>query len=109
MLIKSEIKNFYKITDNTSIKNILSKSLLINNSFINKNFKIINISTIDNIKNNSLLFLDKNFVTKITKKMIYKKNIHVITNYKKINSLKLFNSFSLVDNLKLQYNNIINY
>jgi len=101
--------NFYKFTKNQSLNQILiDKSLIIKN-FIVKNFKVLDISAPNNLKNNSIIFLNKKNINEFIKNLNFnnKITIHAISDSKEIINSKI-KSFTLVNDLKLTYNNIIN-
>ncbi len=101
--------NFYNFKKNQFLIQILTdKSLIIKNNII-KNFKVSDISTPNNLKNNSIIFLDNKNINEFVKNLNLTKKItiHVLSDSKEIinNEIK---SYTLVSDLKLSYNNIIN-
>ena len=101
--------SFYDFKKNNYIKNIISNSNFLDYSIIHSDYEVIEISTFDNLKENSLLFLDFSIINQdLIKKINNFKNIHVFTNAKKNNLLLKLNSYSLCDNLKKIYSEIIN-
>ncbi|MAV83034.1 MAG: UDP-3-O-(3-hydroxymyristoyl)glucosamine N-acyltransferase [Pelagibacteraceae bacterium] len=105
MIIKFNRNNFYEFKK-INLKSLISKNSMLNNSIINNNFKINEISTLNNIRNNSLLFLSKKHQNKLNQ-FLNNKSVHIITDSINLNNKKL-NSYSVVDNLKIAYNSIIN-
>ena len=102
-------ENFYDLSKFNDLNKILSKVNLIKKSKIITNFKIKDISTLDNLRLNSLLFLNNNYTKNFDKIFKYLKNnpVHIITNSKEIiKNLKIV-SYTYTDNINLSYNNII--
>lgn len=99
-----KIKNFYPIKnhiENSAIIKIFGDHLQDNKS--PSSFIIESISSIENLKNNSLLFISK----KSNLETIYSNSIHIITD-----DIKVFennHNVSLVKNLNLSYCHILNY
>ena len=90
-------KNSYDINKlNLLLKDqILFKKILIN-------FEIKDISSLSNLRENSLLFLESDL--KILE--INERNIHVISNVKE--NKKYYNNISIIKNINLTYNIICN-
>ncbi len=81
---------------------------LLNGLFLKKfelnNFKIMDVSSINNILDNSVLFLDENSKCKVYNN----KNLLIITNSKAIFDDKLNHNIILVSNVSKSYNLIVN-
>jgi len=96
---------FYDITKKQTLINILTDSSLIIKNNILKNFTVHDVSTPDNLKNNSIIFLNDDMINKfslnIYNKIDYK--IHVIIESKNFLNKKI-SSYTLVNNLKSAYN-----
>ncbi|MDC0862106.1 UDP-3-O-(3-hydroxymyristoyl)glucosamine N-acyltransferase [Alphaproteobacteria bacterium] len=102
-------QNFYDQSKFNDLKKILSKVNLIQKSKINKNFKIKDISTPENLKFESLLFLNNDYVKKFDKisKILNNSTIHIITDSKDIIDNFKIPSYTYTDNINLCYNKII--
>mgnify|MGYP006081597071 CR=1 FL=1 len=101
--------SFYKFSKNQFLNNILTdKSLLVLNS-MPKIFKVTDVSTPNNLKNHSIIFLNKKNINYFNNYLDTNKKtiIHVFSDVKEITDYQI-KSFTLVNNLKLAYNNIIN-
>jgi UDP-3-O-[3-hydroxymyristoyl] glucosamine N-acyltransferase len=100
---------FFDIIKKKSLKNILTdKSIILENN-INKNFFVSDISTPNNLKNNSIIFLKSGaidlFLSNLKSNSDY--SIHVFIESSHIVNKKI-KSYTLVNNLKSAYNIIIN-
>ena len=100
---------FFDVLNKKSIKNILTDESIIIKNNIHKNFFVSDVSTLDNLKNNSIIFLKLDTLDKYLLKLNsnYSYPIHAFIESSQINNKKI-KSFTLVNNLKLAYNNIIN-
>jgi UDP-3-O-[3-hydroxymyristoyl] glucosamine N-acyltransferase len=101
--------NFFDILKKKSLKNILTdKSIILENN-IQNNFFVSDVSTPDNLKNNSIIFLKSDavdlFLSNLKSNSDY--SIHVFIESSYIVSKKI-QSYTLVNNLKSAYNIIIN-
>ena len=97
-------ENFFPIKNKINIdflSTLLGEGLLSNK--ISNSFEIFDISSLSIIRNNSLLFLEK----ELNIKNIEYKNLHVISNSKE--NLKYYENISIVKNLNTSYNEILNY
>jgi UDP-3-O-[3-hydroxymyristoyl] glucosamine N-acyltransferase len=98
---------FFDISKKIPIKNLLSNRSLVIKEKILTNFIPIDISTPDNLKNNSIIFLKNDKIKSLTSYNNLHLKIHAFIESKTIDNLKI-DSFTLVNNLKTTYNNIIN-
>ena len=100
---------FIDILKKKSIKNILKDKSIIINEFIPKNFNILDISSPDILKKNSIIFLKSNAVDKFISNLNSHLNysIHAFIESSKITNKKI-KSYTLVNNLKTAYTIIIN-
>ena len=97
-------ENFFPFKNKIKVdylNNILSEDILF--SKINYNFAISNISSLSDIRENSIIFLEKELdINKLASK-----SIHVISSSKE--NIKYYKSVSIVNNLNDAYNKILNY
>ena len=91
-------KNIY---DSSKVSELL-KNEIIFNSILN-NFDIKDISSLTNLNDNSILFLE----TDLKISAVNEKNIHVITNIKE--NRNYYNNITIIKNLNLAYNIICNH
>ena len=91
-------KNIY---DLSKVSELL-KNEIIFNSILN-NFDIKDISSLTNLNDNSILFLE----TDLKISTVNEKNIHVITNIKE--NRNYYNNITIIKNLNLAYNIICNH
>ena len=100
---------FFDVLSKKSIKNILTDQSIIIKKNIHKNFFVSDISTPDNLKNNSIIFLKQDsidkYLLKLNSNLSY--SIHVFIESSQINNKKI-KSYTLVNNLKSAFNNTIN-
>ena len=100
---------FFDILKKKSIKSILTdKSIILKNN-IQKNFFVLDVSTPDNLKNNSIIFLKSDAIDSYLSNLKSNSNysIHAFIESPYIANKKI-QSFTLVNNLKSAYNMIIN-
>lgn len=104
-MIKFHRHNFYPKRNSILNKNVKSiiKNTIIDHR-INNSFKIKDVSSLNNIKNNSLLFINKSSfdINNI-------ENLCIITNDIKIFQNNLFDNIFLVKHLGISYNLLINH
>jgi UDP-3-O-[3-hydroxymyristoyl] glucosamine N-acyltransferase len=100
---------FFDIKNKISIKNILTDNSLIYKNNVSNNFIVKDVSTPYNLKNNSIIFLHNEMVENFSSAVNLNKNykIHAFLESNAIVNKKI-KSYTLVSNLKLAYNNIIN-
>ena len=102
-MIKFQRTNFFpekEIFEIISLRTLLGDNLI--DFKIENSFRIKNVSSLVNIYNDSIIFTDQLFDQKYEKK-----NLCIITNYKKNFDMEIKNIF-LVKNLAKSYNDIIN-
>ena len=101
--------NFFDILKKKSINNILTDETIIVKKNIIKNFYVTDISTPDNLKNNSIIFLKSDAIDKfiLNLKSNPSYSIHAFIETSHITNKKI-HSYTLVNNLKSAYTNIIN-
>ena len=105
-MITFERKNFYPVKNILRISDLINKfDFDINNTKILDDFIINDISSLNNLRNNSLLILEKNYSIKIDIKM----NILIITNDLNIFNSNKFKNILYFDDLKDVYNKLINF
>ena len=104
-----ERSTFFNIQKNQSIKNLLTDTSLIVKNKILDNFIVNEVSTPENLVNNSIIFLNEDMVDKFSLNMNQNLNykIHAFIYSKEINKNKI-KSYTLVNNLKSAYSNVIN-
>jgi UDP-3-O-[3-hydroxymyristoyl] glucosamine N-acyltransferase len=99
--------NFFDILKKKTIINILTnRSLIVENNIL-KNFTVLDVSTPDDLRNNSIIFLQKDMIETFSLNTNSNYKIHAFIETGSIIS-KNINSYTLVNNLRLAYNNIIN-
>jgi UDP-3-O-[3-hydroxymyristoyl] glucosamine N-acyltransferase len=98
---------FFNISKKISLKNILSNRSLVIKEKILTNFIPIDVSTPDNLKNNSIIFLKSDKVDTLIPYNNTNLKIHAFIESKALANLKI-DSFTFVNNLSSAYNNIIN-
>ena len=100
---------FFDALKKKSLKNILTDESIIIKKNIHKNFFVSEISTPDNLKDDSIIFLKSNSVDKYLSNLNSNLNysIHAYIEYPDIVNKKI-KSYTLVNNLKSAYNIIIN-
>ena len=89
-----------KSLSNDNINKIIQNQVI--DYSIEDKFNIIDISSLDNFRNNSILFNSTNFINVPNK-------IHIITDKKKIYDLNLYKNIHLVNNLDLVIRLILTY
>ena len=103
--LRTDFLSFRNKIKNSQIDQLINKDLLVSHKYIG-NFEIEDISSLDIIKKNSILFsdvLDFDYT-----KILNKDNIHVITsNISLVKEFELSN-FSVVKNLDISYVELIN-
>ena len=108
-IINFKRDTFYQLSKKCLLSDILrNNSTLIKNNIPN-NFKVSDISSLNNLKQNSIFFLNKLNIDRFIKNF-NKHNtnfIHFISDSKEITKLKNI-SYSLVSDISLAYNIIIN-
>ena len=102
-------ETFFKVLKKKSVKNILTDHSVIIEKKILKNFSVSDISTPNNLKNNSIIFLKLDAVDKFLLNLNSSPSylIHAFIDSSHIINKKV-QSYTLVNNLKSAYNNIIN-
>ena len=104
--LRSDFSPFRNKIKNNQIDKIITKDLLITHS-CKDNFIVNEISSLDNIKKNSILFSD--VLDFDYSKILNLENIHVITSNIKIPENFKFPNYSLVKNLDISFVDLINY
>ena len=105
-MIKFERNDFYPIKNKIRTFDLIKNfNLDINKSKISDDFFLNDISSLNNIRNNSLLILEKNYSINIDAKM----NILVITNDFNIFNSNKYKNILYLDNFKDISNKLINY
>ncbi|MDB4184044.1 UDP-3-O-(3-hydroxymyristoyl)glucosamine N-acyltransferase [Alphaproteobacteria bacterium] len=103
-----ERNTFFDINKKITVKYILSDISLVIKEKILTNFIVSDVSTPDNLKNNSIIFLKKEKIKSFTSNNIsLNLSIHAFVETDEIIELNI-NSYTLVNNLISSYNNIIN-
>ena len=103
--LRSDFSPFRNKIRNNQIDKIITKDLLITHS-CKDNFIVNEISSLDNIKKNSILFSD--VLDFDYSKILNLENIHVITSNIKIPENFKFPNYSLVKNLDISFVDLIN-
>ena len=103
--LRSDFSPFRNKIKNNQIDKIITKDLLITHS-CKDNFIVNEISSLDNIKKNSILFSD--VLDFDYSKILNLENIHVITSNIKIPENFKFPNYSLVKNLDISFVDLIN-
>ena len=104
---KNFIRNTFFDIRKTSLTRLLSDRTLVIKDKVLINFKPIDISTPDNLKNNSIIFLNNDKIKTFISKNYSNLKIHAFIESDLTNNLNI-NSYTLVNNLKSSYINIIN-
>jgi UDP-3-O-[3-hydroxymyristoyl] glucosamine N-acyltransferase len=101
--------SFFDLLRKKSIKNILTDKSIIVKKNIQNNFFVLDVSTPDNLKNNSIIFLKSDMLDKFLINLNSNSNysIHAFIESSHIPQKKI-ESYTLVNNLKFAYNNVIN-
>ena len=99
--------DFFDIIKKKSITNILTDRSLIVKSNILKNFTVSDVSTPDDLKNNSIIFLRKGMINLYSSNINSNYKIHAFVELGSIINKKI-KSYTVVTNLKSAYNNIVN-
>ena len=94
------VKNFI---NSNEISNIVKKNVI--NKRINSIFEILDISSLNNLKEQSILFLEKNI--KLEKQNFT--NMVIITNIYEVFEEKKYQNIILVDDINVVLNNILNH
>ena len=95
--------NFFPLKKKYDVNNLLDllEGKIIDND-IHKNFEINDVSSLTQLRNNSIIFLEKDYNNQKIKSL----NIHVITN--KPSNKEYYKNITLVENLNHNYNKLLN-